>query len=467
MTLIDDPNFQTHGRQGGVSLVIEGGTAVTMSKGEAPIPGARIVVNNGRIAAIGRIGEVPLPPDGRFETIDATNAIVLPGLINAHCHAAMTLFRGLADDLPLKQWLFEKIFPAEAAVLNPETVYWGALLGCLEMIASGTTCFVDGYFFEDQTVQAAHSAGLRGLIAQGVIDFPAPGVPDPQDNLRSATDFIEKWVGFSDLITPGMFCHGPLTCSEHTLREACEISREYHVPLQIHLSETAEEVHEIMRRTGRRPVFYLDQLGLLDRSLIAAHGVHLDSGEIALLAETGVKVVHVPESNMKLGSGVAQVALMMRAGITVGLGTDGCASNNDLDLFCEMETAAKSAKVFDRDPLSLDAGTALGLATTGGAAVMGLESEIGTLEKGKRADIIVVDLGAPHLCPVYDPVSALVYSANGGDVRDVIVNGRILMRGREFTTIDVDEVMGKVRELGKKIEGFRNSGIQEFRKITT
>jgi 5-methylthioadenosine/S-adenosylhomocysteine deaminase len=456
MTLTDDRDLQAHGRQGGQSLVIEGGTAVTMANGEAPIPGARIVVCDGRITDIGTIGEVPLPPDGRFEMIDATNTIVLPGLINAHSHAAMTLFRGFADDLLLKQWLFDKIFPAEALFLNPETVYWGALLACLEMIASGTTSFVDGYFFQDQTVRAAHAVGLRGVIGQGVLDFPAPGVPDPWENLRTAREFIEKWVGFSDLIMPGMFCHSPLTCSERTLRKAWEISREYHVPLQIHLSETAQEVEEIMRQFGRRPAHYLDQLGLLDSSLIAAHGVHLDRGEIERLAETGVRIVHAPESNLKLGAGVAQVATMIRAGITVGLGTDGCASNNDLDLFCEMETAAKSAKVFDRDPLSLAAFTALGLATTGGAAVMGLQSEIGTLEKGKRADMIVVDLGAPHLCPVYDPVSVLVYSANGGDVRDVMVSGRILMRERRFTTIDADEVMGKVREIGKKIGGLRN-----------
>jgi len=457
MTLMeDDRDSQAHGRQGGMSLVIEGGTAVTMAQGQGPIPGARIVVSDGRIVDIGKIGETQLPPDGRFEMIDAADAIVLPGLINAHTHAAMTLFRGLADDLPLKQWLFEKIFPAEAAVLNPETVYWGALLGCLEMIASGTTCFVDGYFFQGQTVQAVHTAGLRGLMAQGVIDFPAPGVPDPQDNLRSAREFIEKWGRFSDLITPGIFCHSPLTCSGRTLRDAWKISKEHDLPLQIHLSETVEEVRETITRYGERPVHYLDRLGLLDSSLIAVHCVHLDIEEIERLAETGVKIVHVPESNMKLGSGVAPVAAMMRAGIAMGLGTDGCASNNDLDLFCEMETAAKTAKVFDRDPLSLDAGTALGLATTGGAAVIGLEREIGTLEKGKRADMIIVDSAAPHLCPMYDPVSALVYSANGSDVRDVIVNGRILMRKRQFTTIDAEEVMGKVREIGKRIEGLRN-----------
>jgi len=451
MALKEGCGLQTDHQRAGVSLVIEGGTAITMVKGESPIPGARIVVSDGRITQIGKINEVRLPRDDRVETIDATNAIVLPGLINAHSHAAMTLFRGLADDLPLKQWLFEKIFPAEAAVLNPETVYWGALLGCLEMIASGTTCFADGYFFQDQTVQAACSAGLRGIVAQGVLDFPAPGIPDPRENVRLAREFVEKWLGFSDLITPGIFCHSPLTCSIRTLRKALEVSKEHDLPLQIHLSETAEEVREILRRSGKRPVHCLDQAGLLDSSLIAAHGVHLDFDEMKRLAETGVKIVHVPESNMKLGSGVARVTDMTRCGITVGLGTDGCASNNDLDLFCEMGTAAKLAKVFDEDPLSLDAGTALGMATTGSAAVMGLEAEIGTLEKGKMADIIIVDAGEPHLCPMYDPVSALVYSANGSDVRDVIVNGRILMRDRAFTTIDADEVVGKVKEIGKRI----------------
>ncbi|MCF8146147.1 MAG: amidohydrolase [Deltaproteobacteria bacterium] len=447
----DNHEFQVRDRQGDVSLVIEGGTAVTMAQGEAPIRGARIVISDGRIADIGRMAAVPLPLEGRVETIDAANTLVLPGLINAHTHAAMTLFRGLADDLPLKQWLFEKIFPAEAAGLNPETVYWGALLGCLEMIASGTTCFVDGYFFQDQTVRAAHAAGLRGIMAQGVIDFPAPGVPDPQDNLRVAGDFIRKWTGVSNLITPGVFCHSPLTCSARTLKAAWDLSEAYDLPLQIHLSETGQEVSDTIKRYGKRPVHYLDQLGLLDGSLIAVHGVHLDAGEMARLAERGVKIVHVPESNMKLGSGVAPVAAMMRSGVTLGLGTDGCASNNDLDLFCEMETAAKAAKVFDRDPLSLGAGTALGLATTGGAAVMGLEGELGTLEKGKKADIIIVDLDKPHLCPMYDPVSTLVYSANGSDVRDVIVNGRIIMRKKQFMTIDADEVMGKVREIGKRI----------------
>lgn len=450
MASLNEHRCETLSRDKDVSLLIEGGMAITMIKDEPPIPEARVLVSKGRITDIGKTDEVKLPSDGQFEIIDAHDAIIMPGLINVHTHSAMTLFRGMADDLPLKQWLFEKIFPAEAKFLTPETVYWGALLGCLEMIASGTTCFADGYFFQDQTVRAAHDAGLRGLIAQGVIDFPAPGIPDPKENTKIAREFIDRWIGFSDLIMPGIFCHSPLTCSAQTLKDAWKISKEYQIPLQIHLSETAEEVHEIIKRYGKRPVHYLDQLGLIDRSLIAAHGVHLNNEEIKLLRK-GVKIAHVPESNMKLGSGVADISRMTKNGLTLGLGTDGCSSNNNLDLFSEMDSAAKLAKVFDLNPLSLNAGEVLKMATTGGAAVMGLEKEIGTLEKGKKADIIVVDLNHPHLCPLYDPISALVYSANGADVKDVIVDGRVLMKDREFTTIDPDEVMGKVREISEEI----------------
>jgi len=363
----------------------------------------------------------------------------------------MTLFRGFADDLPLKQWLYEKIFPAEAQSLNPETVYWGSLLGCLELISSGTTCLADGYFFQDETVRAVHESGLRGLVAQGVLDFPAPGIQDPKENLKVASEFIEKWLSFSELITPGMFCHSPLTCSDRTLLSACDISRHFGVPLQIHLSETNDEVIEIVKKTGKRPVHYLDQLGLISPDLIAAHGVHLDQSEIECLGEKGAHLVHVPESNMKLCSGVSHVAAMLKTGLTVGLGTDGCASNNNLDLFCEMDTAAKLSKVMYSDPTILDAKTVLKMATSWGAKVLGLENEIGTIEKGKRADIIVVDLNCPHLCPVYDPHSTLVYSASGGDVKDVIVNGRPLMMDRKLISLDPVEIVDQVRRISRKI----------------
>jgi 5-methylthioadenosine/S-adenosylhomocysteine deaminase len=432
-------------------LVIEGGMIITMAEEQAPISNGRVLIKDGIITGIQSRNEKDEGPGIRAEVIDAKDAIVMPGLVNAHTHAAMTLFRGLADDLPLKQWLFEKIFPAEAKFLNPDTVYWGSLLGCLEMIASGTTCIADGYFFQDETVRAVHESGLRGLIAQGVIDFPAPGVPDPKKNLKSAREFMERWLGFSALITPGMFCHSPVTCSEQTLKGAWEISRSFDVPLQIHLSETSEEVNEVIRKTGERPVFYLDRFGLIDEGLIAAHAIHLDEEEISRIFENGVKIVHVPESNMKLCAGLAPIRDMVKAGLTVGLGTDGCSSNNNLDLFCEMDTAAKLSKVYDLDPVGLDANTVIKMATCWGASVLGLEKEIGTLELGKSADIIVVDIHQPHLCPVYDPLSAIVYSANGADVKDVIVNGKVLMKNREFTTLDPVEIMEKVKAISYNI----------------
>jgi 5-methylthioadenosine/S-adenosylhomocysteine deaminase len=446
------PNPTQGPSSGDADIIIEGGVLITMVDGQPPIDPARILVKGDRISHIER-AHIKSEYPGKAEIIDARNAIIMPGLVNAHSHAAMTLFRGLADDLPLREWLFDKIFPAESKHLRPETVYWGSLLGCLEMIASGTTSVIDGYFFQDDMLRAIHRSGLRGLIAQGVIDFPAPGVPNPEDNLAVAEEFIKKWLGYSDLISPGIFCHSPLTCSDKTLNRAMEISRDFALPLQIHLAETSEEVSEIIKRTGERPVYYLDRLGILDEGLIAAHAIHLSDEEIKLLAERGVKIVHVPESNMKLSSGVARVSEMVRLGLTVGLGTDGCASNNNLDLFQEMDSAAKLGKVFTLNPINMDAITVLKMVTSWGATLLGLENEIGTIEVGKKADIIVVDLQSPHLVPLYNPLSAIVYSASGADVKDVIVNGEILFKDRTFRTLDPEEIIERVTAFGREIGG--------------
>jgi 5-methylthioadenosine/S-adenosylhomocysteine deaminase len=435
-------------------LLIYGGILLNMIEGEAPLKDVLIAVKDGRIAKIGKVGDDSTALNHtRVEHIDATRGIILPGLINAHTHAAMTLFRGYADDLPLKTWLFEKIFPLEQQILNPQTVYRGTLLGCLEMIGSGTTCFMDGYFFEDATIRAAHEAGLRAVAAQGIIDFPAPGIPDPRKNMNTAKEFLKKWSGFSTLIQPGLFCHSPVTCSRNTLEKVLELCLERSAPLQIHLSETLDEVQALLTSTGKRPVRFLEDIGFLNPRLVAAHVIHLDDEEIDLLAARSVKVVHLPESNMKLSSGIAPIQAMRKAGLSIGLGTDGTASNNDLDVFLEMDTAAKLAKISTRDPVCLNAREVLRMATAGGASVLGLENEIGTLEEGKRADIIVVDLDAPHLQPLYDPYSTLVYSAGGSDVKDVIVDGRVLMKDRTFMTLDPGEVMAKVRETAHKIRG--------------
>lgn len=431
-------------------IIIEGGTLITMAEGQAPISKVRISIKKDKIIDIQTYDDRYQHPAGA-EIIDARNGIIMPGLVNTHSHTAMTIFRGLADDLPLKQWLYDKIFPAESKHLNPETVYWGSLLGCLEMIASGTTSVVDGYFYQDDTVRAVHKAGLRALIAQGVLDFPAPGVDDPANNLKVGEEFIKKWLGFSDRITPGLFCHSPVTCSDKTLQRAMEISRDHSLPLQIHLSETMEEVDEIVDRKGQRPVHYLNRLGLLGEDLIAAHAIHLNDEEMDLLSQNGVRIVHVPESNMKLSSGVARVSDMVKMGLTVGLGTDGCASNNNLDLFQEMDTAAKIGKVFTHDPVNMDAETVLKMATSWGGKILGLEREIGSIEVGKKADIIVVDIQSPHLVPLYNPTSTIVYSANGADVKDVIVNGQILMKDRNFRTLDPEEIIERVTAISREI----------------
>jgi len=431
-------------------IIIDGGTLLTMVEGEAPVKDASVFIKGNRIMDI-RQGTMPPFPAGA-EIIDAEKCIIMPGLINSHCHAAMTLFRGFADDLSLREWLFEKIFPLEATHATPDNVYWGALLGCLEMIASGTTAFIDGYFFQDETVKAVHKAGLRAVIGQGVIDFPAPGVRNPMENIRIGREFIERHLHLSDLITPGIFCHSPVTCSNNTLIKAMEISIDYSLPMQIHLSETINEVDEIIKRTGKRPAVYLNELGILNNSLIAAHSVHLNDNEIELLWEKGVRIVHAPESNMKLSSGVARMSEMINKGIRPGIGTDGCASNNNLDLFKEMDMAAKLGKVFTGNTVNMSAAKVLKMATSWGAEIMGLENYTGTIEKGKDADIIVIDTRSPHMTPLYNPVSSIVYSAEGCDVKDVIVNGRILMRDRIFLTLDQEEIMARVSAISRGIK---------------
>ncbi|HDR16845.1 MAG TPA: amidohydrolase [Desulfobacteraceae bacterium] len=426
-------------------VVIRGGTVLTMTGDLRPLKDTEIQISDGIIKAIG--GQSDLSEPARPEVVDATDCVVAPGLVNSHTHLAMTLFRGFSDDLPLRRWLFEKIFPAEAAFLSPETVYWGALLGCLEMISSGTTCFADGYFFPESTLEAVSDSGMRALIAQGVIDFPAPGIKDPEKNIDAAASFIEKTHSLSSLITPGLFCHSPITCSTGTLKRAAEISRGHSVPIQIHLSETLSERAEIETRHRMKPVEYLESTGILGPDLIAVHAVHIDKDETVRLRENGVKIVHTPESNMKLCSGVAPVQGYIGAGMHVALGTDGCASNNDLDMFREMDKAAKLSKMSEKDPTSLDARTVMKMATCWGAEALGLGDLIGTLEIGKRADLMIIDMAAPHLCPLYDPYSALVYAARGSDVRDVFIDGAAVFRNRRFTRLNPVEIMERVREM--------------------
>jgi 5-methylthioadenosine/S-adenosylhomocysteine deaminase len=426
-------------------VIVRGGTVLTMAGDLEPLKDTDIHISNGIIRKIGLSATLQDPPDA--EEIDAAGCIVLPGIVNAHTHLAMTLFRGFSDDLPLQRWLFEKIFPAEAAFLSPETVYWGALLGCLEMISSGTTCLADGYFFPDATADAIYRSGMKALIGQGVIDYPAPGVIDPSRNVDAAASFIENRQGLSSRITPGLFCHNTVTCGTDTLKRAAEVSRRYGVPIQIHLSETASERAEIISRHHMKPVEYLESIGLLGTDLIAVHAVHIDEDEMLCLRQNGVNIVHTPESNMKLCSGIAPIQSYIAMGIPVVLGTDGCASNNDLDMFREMDSAAKLGKVSTKDATGLNARTVMLMATAWGASALGFGASTGTIEIGKCADLIIVDTNAPHLCPLYDPYSALVYAARGCDVRDVFINGKAVFRNRSFTDLDQAEITARIRHL--------------------
>jgi len=419
-----------------------------------PLPDRAHFIENGWLAIRGSeilaLGKGDPPPHSAKKKIPGPGCVALPGLINAHLHAPMTLFRGLADDLPLKIWLEEHIFPAEGKWVNGEFVYWGTLLACAEMIRSGTTAFFDGYFFEEQAARAALQSGMRGLMAQGILDFPTPDSLSPAESISRIKDFIQDFSG-SNLIKPAIFAHTVYTCSPSLLKECRSLADRYGVPLITHLSETRSEVEEVMKKYGRRPVDYLENLGLLSSPLIACHCVWLTEEEMDLLARRKVRVVHNPESNMKLASGVAPVPDLLARGVAVGLGTDGCASNNNLDLFQEMDSAAKLHKVHRLDPTVMPSQTVLEMATLGGARVLGMEKEIGSLEAGKKADVIVLELNKPHLQPVYNLVSHLVYSATGADVRDVIIDGKMVMENRKLLTLDEEEILAKAGEWGRRV----------------
>jgi 5-methylthioadenosine/S-adenosylhomocysteine deaminase len=376
----------------------------------------------------------------------------MPGLVNTHTHLPMTLFRGLADDLPLALWLEEFIFPCEAKYLTPETVRLGALMACAEMMLSGTTTCCDGYFFEKDVAAAIYESGIRGVLGQGVIDFPAPGVPDPSDNIENAVRFVEKWLKVSPLITPSIFCHSPYTCSQETLKKAKAASDSKALLFQIHAAETKNEYVRIQTEHHTTPVKYLDSIGILDKNTLMVHGVWLDDDDIEIIAKRRSTVSHNPQSNMKLASGIAPVPSLLTAGVTVGLGTDGCASNNDLDLFREMDTAAKLHKVNLFDPTVMDAETVLKMATIDGAKAIGLDKHIGSLEPGKQADIIILDTNTPHLVPMYNPISHITYSVQGSDVREVMVAGRILVSNKNLLTIDLEDILERLSRLSEVIK---------------
>jgi len=432
-----------------VDILIRNAKVLTLNDSDDIFDPGVVAIHNDEIVWVGSEDSWPEQSDPG-ELVDMGGGLIMPGLINAHTHAAMTCFRGLADDLPLTVWLNEHIFPAERKI-DGEVVYKATLLACAEMILSGTTTFCDMYLFEDQVAKAAHEAGMRAVVGEVLYDFPSPNYGPPENGLSFTKDLINTWQK-DPVISVAVEPHAVYTCSPDLLKACRDIAVEYGVPMIIHLAESQDEVDQVMGLYGVSPVMHLEKLGLLGPHLVADHCVVLKDEEMDLLAHRGVKVVHNPESNMKLASGVAPAVELLARGVAMGLGTDGCASNNNLDMLGEMDTAAKIHKVYRLDPTVMEAKTITHLAVRGGARVLGVEDKVGCLEPGKKADIIGLDLDKPHLIPLYNIYSHLVYAASAADVTLNIINGRVVMRNRELLTLDVEQVMADVRAIAKKIK---------------
>lgn len=392
------------------------------------------------------IGEIPssFKPD---KVIDGSNKIVIPGLINAHTHAAMTLFRNYADDLPLWDWLSKKIWPIEDK-LNGNDVYWGTMLSIVEMIKSGTTCFSDMYFFMDDIAKAVNETGIRARLSRGLTG------EEPKDDLRikEAKELYDNWNNSCDgRITVMLSPHAPYTCSTKYLKEVVKIAKELNVGIHIHLSESKKEVEDNYKKYGKSPIKYANDIGIFDIPTIAAHCVNISDDDIDILASKGVNVVNNPGSNLKLGNGFAPVDKMIKKGINVALGTDGASSNNNLNMFEEINLAAIVNKGINNDPISITAKEALKMATINGAKALGLENEIGSIEVGKKADLILVDQNKPHFYPKYNIISAMAYSAQGSDVDTVIINGKVIMESRQFKDIDEENIIYNVNKCAKQL----------------
>ncbi len=414
------------------------------------IDNGAIAVRGQRIVGVGSRSEI----DARFQAaqrLDRPDAILAPGLINTHTHAAMSLLRGVADDKKLQDWLEKYIFPAEAKNVTPDFVRWGTRLGCLEMLLGGTTTFTDMYYFEDVVAEAAKEAGMRGVLGETIIGFPAPDFKTPAEALKFTETFLTRFRN-DPLVTPAVAPHALYTNSDETLKAARSLANKYSAPLVIHLSETKKENDDEQARRRQSPTETLESLGVLTGRTVAAHCVWMSDGDLAILKTRNVGVAHCPSSNAKLASGVAPVVKMLSLGLAVGLGPDGPAgSNNDFDLFEEMDLAAKLQKVTTLDPEALPASVALEMATIRGARALGMEREIGSLEPGKRADIICVRLDRPNAAPLYDPISQMVYALKASDVRDVMIDGRPIVRDGKVLTLNQEQIVNKARGYGDSV----------------
>lgn len=428
-------------------LRIEHGFVLPMDPPGTTIADGVVVVEGSKISYVGAAADAPA--DNGAELLDATGCLVLPGLVNAHTHVSMTLFRGYADDLKLEEWLGEKIWPAEMQ-LRREDVYWGAMLGIVEMIRGGVTTFNDMYHYFDAVADAVAVSGIRACVSGVLIGV----IPGAEEIFQQAVEFTAALKERAHpRLVPMLAPHAPYSCPDDLLVRTAEAAAELGVRLHIHVAETAGEVSDSLAEHGATPVGHLAKLGFLDVPTVACHCVHLTDEDIAILAERQVGVVHCPTSNMKLASGFARVADLLRAGACVGLGTDGAASNNNLDMFEEMMVGAVIAKGHTGDPEVVSAAEMLAMATRGSAAALGLDDKIGSLAPGKKADIIVVDTSRPHLQPLHNPVSHLVYAARADDVRDVIIEGNLVMRDRQLTALDESEIIAKAREATMRLVG--------------
>ena len=435
-------------RPGGDRLLIDGGTVVVMDEAGTVLEGGAVLVEGDRIVGLFDRA-APRPPD--IPRLDAEGQLVIPGLVNTHGHAAMSLLRGLADDLPLMEWLEQNIFPAEAELVAPDFVYWGTLLASIEMLKSGTTTFADMYYFRDEVARATIEAGIRAVVGPHVIGFATPDFETPDASLAGADGFFETYRDHP-LLVPGTAAHALYTTPLEATRAAFELADRHGAPFQIHAVEARDEDDRIRADIGMGTIEALDSIGALRPGTVLAHGTWLTPEDIARVAASGAGVAHNPESNMKLGSDrAAPVTELLAAGVPVGLGTDGPASNNDLDMFGEMDTAAKLHKFAAGDPTRLPAETVFRMATSGGARVLDLQDRIGSLEVGKRADIVLVETRRAGLTPLYRPYSLLVYAVRGSDVRTVLVNGRIVVEDGEITTVDEDEVRRRANGFAERI----------------
>ena len=434
-----------------VDLIVSGGMVVTMDGARTILHEGSVAIKGDAIAAVGPRAEV----EGRYhgaKIIDGRGMLVLPGFINGHVHVPMTLFRGLHDDVTLHDWLYKYIFPAEAKNVNEEFVRWGTRLAAAEQIRSGVTTFADMYYFEDAVAEETKAAGMRGLLGETFIDFPAPDNKTNAAMLAYTEKFLQKWQG-DPLIHAAPAPHSIYTCSKKTLQDAAALAKKYHAPLLMHVAEMKKEWEDSEKQNGASPVQYLEKIGVLGPDLVAAHCIFVDEADRKLLAERQVGCVHNPSSNMMLASGVAPVPEMRAAGVAVGLGTDGPAgSNNDLDLMEEIDLAAKLAKISKMDPLALNAKAVVEMATIDGARALHMEKEIGSLEAGKKADVILIGLDEPNAVPMYDVYAQIAYSLKASDVQTVIIGGRVVMLDHKLLTIDEPRVLEKAREYGKSVK---------------